>query len=53
MKKETIHLGDIVYATFDGRGIFLRVGDARNEPVVYMEPAVMGALIEFWKSKTQ
>jgi hypothetical protein len=41
------HLGDGVYATFDGYGIELRVNDHRTTPCVYLEPDVVAALASF------
>jgi len=38
------HLGDGVYATFDGFGIELRVNDHRNPVAVYLEPDVLNSL---------
>ena len=43
----TEHLGDGVYATFDGYGVELRVNDHRNDPVAYLEPAVVAELVRF------
>jgi hypothetical protein len=47
----TEHLGDGVYATFDGYGIELRVNDHRNDPVAYLEPAVVAELVRFLERK--
>lgn len=41
------HLGDGVYATFDGYGVEIRVNDHRNDALVYMEPQVVQALGRF------
>lgn len=44
------HLGDGLYAEFDGWGVSLRVNDHRNAVVAYIDglPA-MEALQRFWK----
>lgn len=44
------HLGDGVYAEFDGYGISLRVNDHRNPVAVYLEPPVLKSLNEFSES---
>jgi hypothetical protein len=49
----TEHLGDGVYATFDGHGIELRVNDHRNDPVAYLEPAVVLKLALFLERQQQ
>lgn len=41
------HLGDGVYASIGGGMIGLAVNDHRSEPVVWLEPATLDALIEF------
>ena len=41
------HLGDGVYATYDGYGIEIRVNDHRSEQVAYMEPQIVRALSQF------
>jgi hypothetical protein len=41
------HLGDGVYATYDGYGIELRVNDHRSPQVAYLEPQVVHALSRF------
>ena len=47
------HLGDGLYATFDGYGIALSVNDHRNPPVAYIDgPSSMAALIRFWEQQT-
>lgn len=43
---EPVHLGDGVYASFDGYHICLAVNDHRNHAVA-LEPSVMQALIMF------
>jgi hypothetical protein len=45
------HLGDGVYAEFDGHGINIRVNDHRNPVAVYFEPEVLAALIKFYESR--
>jgi hypothetical protein len=40
------YLGDAVYASFDGYQIKLRTGDG-NAQVIYLEPAVYGALVRY------
>jgi hypothetical protein len=42
------YLGDAVYAAFNGFMIRLRTGDSQNQ-VIYLEPAVFRALVEFEK----
>lgn len=42
------YLGDGVYASFDGYQIWLAANDHRNK-VIALEPAVMNALIEYFK----
>lgn len=44
--QQPVHLGDGVYARFDGYQIWLAANDHRNE-VVALEPAVMNDLIRF------
>ncbi|MGL6133013.1 MAG: hypothetical protein ACRC1L_02300 [Prochlorococcaceae cyanobacterium] len=41
------HLGDGVYAAFDGFGIALRVNHHQNPVACYLEPDVLAALIRF------
>ena len=41
------YLGDGAYARWDGYQIGLLVGDHRSEPVVYLEPEVLRALVAF------
>jgi len=53
MKDNPIYLGDAVYGFFDGYGIELRLNHHENQCAVYLEPEVLQALIEFWKSKTE
>lgn len=46
------HLGDGLYAAFDGYGIALSVNDHRNPPVAYIDgPRAMAALIRFWNQQ--
>lgn len=47
----TDHIGDGVYATFDGFGIELRANDHRNEVAVYLEPEVLAALDRFYETR--
>ena len=46
------HLGDGVYAYFDGYAILISVNDHRNIPVVAIEPAVLAELNQFYKDMT-
>ena len=51
---EPEYVGDAVYATFDGYGIWL---DTRSDPdkpttAIYLEPAVLAAINRFYASKT-
>ena len=47
-KRPVEYLGDGVYAVFDGYGIWLHANDHENPTDrVYLEPAVMAALIRF------
>lgn len=43
----TRHLGDGVYATFDGYGLELRVNSHRSPQVTYLEPSVVHAMSQF------
>ena len=43
------YLGDAVYAYFDGWGIELRLNHHESPCVVYLEPEVGQALIEFYR----
>jgi hypothetical protein len=52
-EKNTEHMGDGVYATFDGFGLEIRINDHRSEAVAYMEPAVVAALSQFLERKRQ
>ena len=46
--KPTEHLGDGVYAIYDGHGIWLYANDHENPTDrVYLEPAVFEALVRF------
>lgn len=48
------YLGDGVYAYFDGYGIELQANDPYNPTdTIYLEPIVLGALVEFFKTKTE
>ena len=49
-KRPASHLGDGVYAIFDGYGIWLHAND-RKDPTdrVYLEPMVLESLIAFDK----
>ena len=51
--ENTEHMGDGVYATFDGYGVELRVNDYRNDPVAYLEPSVIQNLLWFLERKQQ
>lgn len=46
MNDNEVYLGDAVYASFDGWQIRLRTGDG-NAQVIFLEPAVYGALIRY------
>ena len=52
-EKNTEHLGDGIYATFDGFGLEIRVNDHRSNAVAYLEPAVVAELSRFLERKTQ
>lgn len=41
------HIGDGVYVDFDGYQFAIRVNDHRSDPVVFFEPSVMDALINY------
>lgn len=43
------HIGDGVYVSFDGYQIVVRVNDHRSEPVLFLEPEVMKALIAYYE----
>jgi hypothetical protein len=44
------YLGDGVYASFDGYGIWLRANDFRNPTDrIYLEPGVFAALVRYKK----
>lgn len=45
--KDTIYLGDAVYAHFDGYGVELKLNDHRAECLIYLEPNVLENLIKF------
>ena len=47
------HIGDGVYAHFDGYSIGLAVNDHRNEPEVWLEPQVLSALNQFAQRMAQ
>lgn len=44
------HIGDGVYASFNGFQIELRVNDHRTNPLVFLEPEVMDNLIKYYNS---
>lgn len=44
------HLGDGVYANFDGYGVGISVNDHRSPEVVYFEPEVVEKLSSFLKA---
>jgi hypothetical protein len=48
--RETIYIGDAVYAHCDGYGIELRLNHRRSPCAVYLEPETLQGLIEFWNS---
>ena len=41
------HIGDGVYASFDGNYIWLRVNSHENTPLVAIEPSVLGSLMKY------
>jgi hypothetical protein len=43
------HLGDGVYAEYDGYSVLLRVNDHRNPVVISLEPEVLRALVAFYE----
>lgn len=45
------YLGDAVYASFDGYQVRLRTGDGNNQ-IIYLEPAVLAELYEYYKRVT-
>lgn len=47
------HLGDGVYAFWDGFGVEIRVNDHRSPVAVYFEPDVVAALGKFLDRKRQ
>ena len=48
MSKNSVYLGDGVYAEFDGHGIWLRANDYENPTdKIYIEPSVWFALLAF------
>lgn len=54
MDSKSIYIGDGVYVEFDGYYIVVRVNSHTNDPVVFLEPEVMEALISYYeKLKTQ
>jgi hypothetical protein len=48
-RPEPEHLGDGVYAEFDGYHILLRANDHRSPHVIALEPPVMRSLEEYAK----
>ena len=48
-KDNETYLGDGLYASFDGYGIWLRAPRAEGEHVVYLEPEVFAALQDYVK----
>ena len=48
---QQMHIGDGVYAQFDGYGINLRVNDHRSKVAVYLEPEVLRTLVKFHKKQ--
>ena len=49
---DIIYLSDGGYAQFDGFHVALIVNDHRNEPVVYLDPGVMEALNDQYRTWT-
>jgi len=47
------HLGDGVYAEFDGYGINIRVNDHRNPVAAYLEPDVLKRLVAFYERQSE
>ena len=51
-EQPTEHLGDGVYAIYDGFGVWLHANDHRPELAtdkIYLEPVVLAALMRFMK----
>ena len=46
------HIGDGVYAEFDGYGINIRVNDHRNPVAAYLEPDVLKRLVKFYETQS-
>ncbi len=53
MSEQTRHVGDGVYATFDGYGLEIRVNDHRSPMVAYLEPGVVANLQRFLDDHAQ
>ena len=49
-ENEAVYLGDGVYATFDGYGIYLDLRGQDNTTKIYLEPEVFDKLKQFAKS---
>jgi len=47
------YLGDGVYAKWDGYQIELRANDPDSEDVIYIEPRVLDALVQFLERCTK
>jgi hypothetical protein len=47
MPERTRHIGDGVYATYDGYGLEIRVDDHRSPQVAYLEPETVAGLQRF------
>lgn len=45
------YLGDAVYAFFDGNGVELKLNHHLNPCLIYLEPKVIEALIDFWNNR--
>ena len=41
------YLGDGVYASFDGYNVCLSLGSHDNDPVIYLDPVTLKALIYY------
>jgi serine phosphatase RsbU (regulator of sigma subunit) len=48
-----VHIGDGVYAYFDGYQIELKVGSHEAPTVVYLEPQVLNNLNRFYSKMTE
>lgn len=49
--KNITHIGDGIYAYFNGYSIELKVNDHRNPTVVVLDPGVLESLNNFYKQQ--